>query len=60
MLSVEKEVRGLMFHWVGLGTALNIPKKVIVKRIIPNHTVHQSSDFIRDTKFVLKVMPNTF
>ena len=35
---------------------MNIPKKVIAKRINPSHTAHQSSDFIRDVKFVFKEM----
>lgn len=60
MLSIEKEVKGLLFQRVGLGTAVNIPKNVVAKRIRPSHTVHQSSDFIRDVKIFLEEMPNTF
>jgi len=60
MLSVEKEVKGLMSQGDGLGTAVNIPKKVVIKRINPSHTAHQSSDFIREIKLDVKVMLNTF
>ena len=60
MLSVEKEVKGLMSQGDGLGTAVNIPKKAVIKSINPSHMAHQSSDFIRDIKLDLKVMLNTF
>jgi hypothetical protein len=54
MRSVEKDVKGLMFQGDGLGIAVNIPKKVVEKRINPSHTVHQSSDFIKVVKIDFK------
>ena len=53
-LSTENEFTGLMVHDVGLGTLLIIPEKPIQKRISPNHTAHQSSDFTKVVKVDLK------
>ena len=50
----EKEFKGLKVQDVGLGTLLIIPEKPIEKRISPNHTAHQSSDFIKVLKIALK------
>ena len=49
----EKEFNGLKVQIVGLGTLVITPVKPIQKRISPNHTAHQSSDFINVMNFDL-------
>ena len=62
-LSRENESNGLIVQEVGLGTFLIIPEKPTPKRISPNHTAHQSSDFMRivsvDFKEIFVTKTNT-
>jgi hypothetical protein len=52
--SMDKALKGFVSHIVGLGTVLMMPRRLIVKREMPNQQAHQSSDFVRAIKLVFR------
>jgi len=53
-VSIDKALKGFVSHIVGLGTVLMMPRRLIVKREIPNQQAHQSSDFVKAIKLVFR------